>query len=59
MKKIFMSTERIEECQWNFQENVTYDNIKVTKKQGSALGLILLTILTVFTCLTFYVHLNK
>ena len=32
MKKIFISSERHDEFQRNFQENVTYDNVKSHKK---------------------------
>ena len=39
MKNIFTSSERHDEFQRNFQENVTYDKIKSQKNQGFTLSL--------------------
>ena len=33
-KKIFISSERVGEFQWNFQQRCDYDNIKSYKKPG-------------------------
>ena len=32
MKKIFISCERLEKLQWNFQEKLSYDKLKTCKK---------------------------
>ena len=37
--KIFISSEQLEEFQWNFRNDVTYGNIKTHKKKGSTLSL--------------------
>ena len=34
MEKIFKSSEQLEKFQWNFQEDVAYNNIKSHKKPG-------------------------
>ena len=31
---MFISSERLEEFQWNFRKDMTYDNIKIHKKTG-------------------------
>ena len=40
MKKIFLSSEPLEEFQWNFRKDVVYDHIESRKKeQGFTLSL--------------------
>ena len=35
LKKIFVSSERLEEFQWHFQEKCNLDNVKNCKKVGA------------------------